>query len=137
MNTDLEALYEKIPFRIIRGSEKNGWKNKKNTGGRKCSCETWENHWNNFGDGEHKFEEQTCSNEQCPNKNDKEKYKAKHGAHIFHSSVNDSKEWIVPFCVGCNVTDNLPETDDKLFDLKEGTILVNANKGVTCEYVNK
>jgi len=105
---------------FVTESIRYGWKNKGGTCDRECTCGAWKTHWENFS--KRKFNKQLlCSSEGCDDE-------AKHGAHVFHSSAEDLKEWIVPLCAKCNNSNN-----KKLFNLKIGTILVNANKGETCE----
>jgi len=111
---------------VVRLTEvtRYNWKNKCGTSDKKCNCGPWKAHWEKFS--KEKFDEQLCSNEECPDK--AKRRKAEHGAHVIHSGANDRKEWIVPLCAKCNNTENTEP-----FDLRVGTILVWANKGETCE----
>jgi len=94
------------------------WKNKDGTSEEECPiCKTWKNHWKKFSKKE--FDEQPCSNEECPDK--AKGKKAEHGAHVINPS--DNGVWIVPLCAKCNNTNNTG-----FFDLRSGTILVGATK---------
>jgi len=101
--------------------EGKGWRNKDGNDGDCPNCDTWEKHWEKFSGK--KFGEQRCSNKGCSSE-------AKHGSHVIHQSAGDQKEWIVPLCIGCNVTENLPNTPSERLCLKPGTILVNADPNI-------
>jgi len=112
----------------------SGWKNKEGTSKRcdsqKCSCGSRKDHWNECGGKKHNktFDNEDCANLNCPNK-ETSKGEAKHGAHVYNYDLfGSSIEWIVPFCVKCNLAE-----DGKVFTLKMGTILVRAAKAETCE----
>ena len=90
------------------------WKNKSGTGERSCSCGSWKQHWLNFS-GE--SWPPRCSVVGCSNT-------PTLGAHVFNTDVDGEK--IVPMCDSCNKK-TVP------FDLKDGVILVNANKSETCK----
>lgn len=92
----------------------SGWKNKKGTSNRSCSCESWKQHWINIS-GESWPEK--CSIYGCSST-------PTLGAHIYNSNVSGEK--IVPACDSCN------KLSDE-FDLKSGTTLVSANKSDTCD----
>jgi len=109
---------EKYMKEIVPARNKTGWQNKSGTGGRKCPCGSWENHWNKFSGK--KFEEQNCANEKCSSK-------AEHGSHVYNTNFSGAKEWIVPFCAKCNLAE-----EGKTFTLRDDTIIVNANVGETC-----
>ena len=90
------------------------WKNKNGTGDRTCSCGSWKQHWINYSGRSWPDE---CSVSRCANK-------PTLGAHVINSKVPGEK--IVPMCDSCN-------KKTEYFDLKNNTILVNANKSETCE----
>ena len=95
----------------------NGWKNKKGTSDRKCTCGSWKQHWINVSG---KKWPKVCSIRGCNNE-------ATLGAHIFHPNVEG--EQIVPSCEACNN----PSDKDGAFSLKSDTVYVPANKSKTCE----
>lgn len=95
-----------------------GWKNKGKTGERpSCGCGSWKKHWLKFSDEE--WPEQ-CSIDGCTQP-------AEVGAHIVRVG-NDTPddEYIAPTCSGHN------NDHDAVFDLKDGVVLVSANKQKTC-----
>ena len=91
----------------------NGWKNKKGTAERSCSCGTWKQHWINYSG---KSWPSICSVYGCSNI-------PTLGAHIYNPNVTGEK--IVPMCASCNGLDGS-------FNLKAGVTLVSANKSETC-----
>lgn len=90
-----------------------GWKNKNGTGDRACKCGTWKNHWLNFSGEKWPSE---CSVSGCDNS-------ATLGAHIYNANVSGEK--IVPVCASCNKKSGE-------FSLKNGVVLVSANRAETC-----
>ena len=90
------------------------WKNKNGTENRSCKCGTWKQHWINFSGEEWPI---FCSVSGCFNF-------AELGAHVINSKVSGEK--IVPMCKGCNNK----STD---FNIREGTVFVDANVSNTCE----
>ena len=89
-----------------------GWKNKKGTSERTCSCGSWKNHWvNNSGKTWPLF----CSAAGCIQH-------AEVGAHVINSTICD--EWIIPLCNACN-----QKTVE--FSISADTIPVPANKEKT------
>lgn len=103
---------------VISVNESIGtWKNKNGTSDRECTCGSWKTHWENFS--KIKFPTE-CSVKGCTESKPL-------GAHIFSKSVYG--EWIAPLCASCN-----KRSDE--FSLKLGTILVSANKKLTCEGAN-
>lgn len=89
------------------------WKNKVGTSNRSCKCKTWKQHWLN---GSNNSWPNVCSISGCSNT-------PTLGAHIINSNV--SGERVIPACDSCN------KLSDE-FNLKEGVILVLANKSKTC-----
>jgi len=106
-------------WKTIGAKDSKGWKNKKGTCEKKCTCGHWKDHWEKYT--WKKFKEQDCANEECSGK-------AEHGAHIYNFDLYKQKEWIVPFCAKCNLA-----AENTVFTLREKTIIVWANKGKTCE----
>lgn len=90
-----------------------GWKNKKETAERTCSCGTWKQHWLN-----HSVETwpRFCSVNDCRNE-------PTLGAHVINVDVTGEK--IVPMCASCN---NLSGS----FNLSDVWV-VSANKSETCD----
>lgn len=94
----------------------NGWKNKKGTSNRSCSCGSWKQHWV-YGSG--KSWPAKCCISGCSNS-------ATLGAHIINSSSSVCGEYIVPACDSCNKLSSE-------FSLMGGITLVSANMQKTCE----
>lgn len=92
----------------------DGWKNKKGTAERACSCGSWKQHWINYSGQSWPY---ICSVEGC--------YKtAEMGAHVYNSNFG-AKEYIIPTCTSCN-------GKDETFSIKAGTVPVPANVSETC-----
>jgi hypothetical protein len=92
-----------------------GWMNKVGTGRRDpCRCRTWAQHWANYGGGSWPS---LCSVALCNRS-------PTLGAHIVNPDVGG--EMIVPMCDACNAAMGV-------MTLRSGTIIVSANKALTCE----
>ena len=96
-------------------------RNASGTGERECSCGSWIKHWENFSG----IKVRTCRRKGCSG-NDLD------GAHVKLWNGDNNKEYIVPLCCGCNQI----AVGEKI-ELKEGTLLVRANKSETCEKASK
>lgn len=94
----------------------NGWKNKKGTSSRSCSCGSWKDHWiKETG----KSWPTKCSVEGCNST-------PVLGAHIYNTSSTVEGEFIAPFCNSCN-------SKAEEFNLKNKISLAYANKKKSCE----
>jgi len=103
----------------IATENQTDWKNKGGTSFRfNCKCGNWKNHWENFSGKD--FFLQKCSVLGCSNL-------AEQTAHIFRSE-DGMFEWLAPLCRSCNHS-----TNTESFDLKIGSVLVNANRKETCD----
>jgi len=96
------------------GITASGWKNKKGTADRACSCGTWKQHWLNFSK---KSWPSACSVQSCSNS-------PTLGGHVINSEVTGEK--IIPMCDSCNGLSGS-------FNLDGGVTLVSANKSETCD----
>jgi len=92
----------------------NGWKNKKGTAERACSCGTWKKHWIKFSG---KAWPRDCSVSSCIRS-------PSLAAHVHNPSISGEK--IVPMCNSCNALQGI-------FILSKDATLVNACKSETCD----
>jgi hypothetical protein len=90
-------------------------KNINGTSDNKCKCQSWLNHWENFGGAKVQY----CSERFCLQTKDLL------GAHV-QKATSDMKWYIIPLCPTHNkVTGELTVSDS--------TIFVSANRSETCE----
>lgn len=96
-----------------------GWKSIEGSGDNKCKCGSWKKHWEKFSGVEFP---KKCSVDGC-------NAEAEDGSHMINTYDSD-RWWIVPTCHKCNTT------YDKEMTLKDNTIIVSANRSITCEKIS-
>ena len=102
-------------FSSVQEEENNIWMNREGTSDKTCKCGTWLKHWENISKLELPY---TCRVDNCNNA-------VEVGAHI-HNPITHSADYIVPMCKACNARIDR-------FHLKDETIIVLAEKYLTCE----